>query len=269
MANEINTLENICRGKTVALVGPSGHLAAQSLGETIDSFDVVIRFNGLPTPEVWSDYGSRTDVLFLNMGTIFLPLFREEIRKSGLSPKQISLVYCPKDEFDTRSRDYAQPPESVFDNYEKLGWTIPFQKMQDDEVSILSKTLGGYPTLGAIGILKIASLECKQIFICGFSFYEGFNTYAPNVIKPNKTRVRAVAGHPLRQEVRALQKELVVHKDRIISDKVFERIIFEGKYRGPNLLIQFSQFVRGALLGATRKIIGILNRLNRYSDSGR
>ena len=243
-------LEGLCKGKSVALIGPSGHLSGTRLGAKIDSFEVVIRFNGLPKPKDWLDYGSRTDVLFLNMGTNYIEPFREELRFSGLEQEQISLIYCPKLEFDTRERNHQGASESVFDNYSLLGWNIAFQKMPDTEVNHLSKILGGYPTVGAMGILKVSSLGAKSIFVSGFSFYEGFNTYYQSATNPKGGRLRSVAGHPLRKEVRALQVELAGSRGLVSGDKVFSRIIFDRKYRGPNKILYFSQFMRGLLLGS-------------------
>lgn len=256
------TIESLCKGKSVALVGPSGHLYGKGLGTKIDSFDIVIRFNGLPRPEAWVDYGSRTDVLFLNMGTNYIRSFREELRFSGLDEHQISLIYCPKLKFETRERSHSGPSESVFDNYASLGWQIPFQKMEDIEVHKLSHILGGYPTVGAIGILKVASLGAKNIFICGFSFYEGFNTYYQSVKNKKGGRLRSVAGHPLRKEVRALQNALSGCEYLVSGDPVFNRIIFEKKYRGPNKFLSLSQFIQGVFTGALSKFGEYFNRPN-------
>jgi hypothetical protein len=49
-----------------ALVGNSDTMLGSGLGKEIHDNDVVIRINRVPDPEFWKDFGSRTDVLFIN-----------------------------------------------------------------------------------------------------------------------------------------------------------------------------------------------------------
>lgn len=58
-------------GKNVIIVGPAKTLIGGNLGKTIDSYDLVVRFNTvieyLPfTDELSSDVGARTDILYFN-----------------------------------------------------------------------------------------------------------------------------------------------------------------------------------------------------------
>jgi len=49
-----------------ALVGSSPMLRAKGHGRDIDSFDIVIRVNRVPTEEYYEDFGQRTDILYSN-----------------------------------------------------------------------------------------------------------------------------------------------------------------------------------------------------------
>jgi hypothetical protein len=49
-----------------ALVGASGLMKGSNAGEDIDDHTAVIRLNRMPTPEFHSDFGARTDVLYLS-----------------------------------------------------------------------------------------------------------------------------------------------------------------------------------------------------------
>merc|ERR1719245_1125261 len=49
-----------------ALIGAGGTLSGQGRGAEIDGHDTVIRTNRVSTPEFYTDFGQRTDVLFVN-----------------------------------------------------------------------------------------------------------------------------------------------------------------------------------------------------------
>lgn len=53
-------------GQSVVFVGNSGSLRAQKLGNWIDSFDIIVRFNEARTQGFEQDLGSRTDILVSN-----------------------------------------------------------------------------------------------------------------------------------------------------------------------------------------------------------
>jgi len=55
------------KNKTVALVGPASHLSGSSLGNYIDSFDIVARVGDQYFSQddpIRNDIGGRTDILF-------------------------------------------------------------------------------------------------------------------------------------------------------------------------------------------------------------
>lgn len=63
------TYADFIRGKSVCFVGACPNMVGRGLGESIDSFDVVVKTNGsiwLNAPEYKKDYGSRVDVLYTN-----------------------------------------------------------------------------------------------------------------------------------------------------------------------------------------------------------
>jgi len=49
-----------------ALIGASPMLQGRGHGRDIDSFDIVIRVNRVPTDEYYEDFGQRTDILYAN-----------------------------------------------------------------------------------------------------------------------------------------------------------------------------------------------------------
>lgn len=56
------------RGKRIIMVGPAPYLEGQKMGKEIDSYDIVVRINHgiLLSKNNPEDYGSRTDVLYVN-----------------------------------------------------------------------------------------------------------------------------------------------------------------------------------------------------------
>jgi len=65
---DIDYLEKIIKGKTVAFVGMSPNIKDKNLGEEIDSFDIVYRTNFYPLPtHLHKDYGSKCNILALQL----------------------------------------------------------------------------------------------------------------------------------------------------------------------------------------------------------
>mgnify|MGYP001585961688 CR=1 FL=1 len=60
------SLEKILSGKTVILVGPSPYLSGKENGKLIDQYDIICRMNEVFPVGQANDYGSRTDIAFLN-----------------------------------------------------------------------------------------------------------------------------------------------------------------------------------------------------------
>ena len=62
------TLEKAVNGKKVIVVGPATTLEGKRQGSNINKFDIVIRTNDgfLVTEDMWEDYGSKCDILYLN-----------------------------------------------------------------------------------------------------------------------------------------------------------------------------------------------------------
>jgi hypothetical protein len=68
MRNDTVNLKNLLQKKSIAVVGPAPTLVDKGYGNLIDSHEVVVRTNGsfLVPEDKRQDYGSRTDILYLN-----------------------------------------------------------------------------------------------------------------------------------------------------------------------------------------------------------
>ena len=76
---ELHFNETLVKNKKVAIVGPSPHLVNTGLGQYIDSHDLVIRINEILPSGYFQDYGSKTDIVFLNLGNDWLEITIEMI----------------------------------------------------------------------------------------------------------------------------------------------------------------------------------------------
>ena len=125
-------LDKFLNGKRVALVGPSPHLLNTNFGTLIDQYDVVARVNYFQTPnEVKKDYGSRTDLLFHNFATPWIPALGELIDKHSDDYDNVKFLACPVikgghgDNITTWSPDHVS---AVVKNAESINRNnVPFE----------------------------------------------------------------------------------------------------------------------------------------------
>jgi hypothetical protein len=63
----MKNFEDLVKNKNVVIVGPAHHLTGSNFGKIIDSYDVVVKINGLLYNKNPKDYGARIDVLTTNL----------------------------------------------------------------------------------------------------------------------------------------------------------------------------------------------------------
>ena len=116
-------LIKLFRDKKVAVVGPSPHLIDKSIGEKIDSYDIVCRINEVHPTGFEVDYGNRTDVVFHNCGTRFIEAFGDRLVEKAFISKYLKYVICPAvkatgaDNFILWPSDFESP---VVQNFNKI-----------------------------------------------------------------------------------------------------------------------------------------------------
>ena len=101
----MDDLKNLVKNKTVAIVGPSPHLVNTGLGEFIDSHDLVIRINEILPSGYFQDYGSKTDIVFLNLGNDWLEITIEMINKDIKALDDIKLFVNPRNSLDVSTKN--------------------------------------------------------------------------------------------------------------------------------------------------------------------
>jgi len=173
------TLEKLLTNKKVVIVGPSPHLVDTGLGAVIDEYDVVCRVNDvIPLPYLRPDYGSRSDILFHNMGTLWLPGLVEKINCGDTHQhwETLKLVVCPtikatgdQNDYLNWSNDYISDVVKNFESVNDCG--VPFYWVGVKDYKTLWSKVGVEPNCGILSIMLLLSYDIKELFVTGFSFY--------------------------------------------------------------------------------------------------
>lgn len=176
--------------KSCALVTTSGGLLGKGLGAEIDRHEWVIRANRLPTGKYCSDYGARTDVLFLNclmarMGTG--TLMGPPTPANCTLPHCYSLVHCStrKDGCNVgaivlRGIDcFEYNQEELLQVWAKSPFNVSVAPHTVEMAirSISKKWRKGVPTTGLMALM-VAFSRCKRISLYGFDDHESVDKHA-------------------------------------------------------------------------------------------
>jgi len=157
-----NYAKYLC-GKRVVIVGPAPSVDGSAQHDFIESFDVIVRVNeALPIPEsVRCDVGSRTDILYHCMlemrGRDFAALV------DGWGLKFLCSAF-------PNTRWYVRDNLSFL----HLGVRCPYRILPLLLWKRLFKALGcTTPNTGTTAICDLLSHDIKELYITGFTFYQG------------------------------------------------------------------------------------------------
>ena len=171
--------EDLVTNKRVAIIAPSPHLVGMGIGAIIDEYDVVCRVNDIiPLPYLRADYGSRSDILFHNMGTRWLPGLIEKIGSGDTEEywKKLKLVVCPSIKALGSDTNFLTWPDNyvsdVVHNFELVNnCNLPFYWVGVKDYKTLWSKVGVEPNCGILSIMLLLSYDIKELFVTGFSFY--------------------------------------------------------------------------------------------------
>jgi len=152
-------LENLVKGKRIAYVCPSPHLAGKKMGEMIDSYDLVVRVNqgfGM-TKDLWDDYGKRTDILMncMNINKI------NALEKNLDFARSLKYIICPMVSMWDVGR--------VNNFLEEIG--TPWHNVCDGYLFKVFREVGTICNTGLMGIITLLNYEVEEIFVTGMSFF--------------------------------------------------------------------------------------------------
>ena len=163
------SLNDLVKGKTIAIIGPAPNLVGTGKGEFIDSHDLVFRLGDSPVGfkdryDRSIDYGKRTDVLVHSFNEHDRPVLDQD-RKWLQSLKYIlsPMVWSVDGE-----------------NVQKFlnGLNVPWHHVPDRFVKPgLYDLYNSLPNTGFIGILTMLNYDIKSMYISGMTFYNMAKDY--------------------------------------------------------------------------------------------
>jgi hypothetical protein len=160
-------IQNLVENKRVCVVGPANYLNSLNIGDEINNYDIVVRFNKgynlIKRPDI---FGSRTDILYhcicqnVDNGG---PITEEMV-------KQFHIVFS----FPVLTRN----EKSTFSNgttnlYNKLPKFISKINIVDKENYLKwENDIGCRPNTGIIAIIDILNMKPKELYITGFTLFK-------------------------------------------------------------------------------------------------
>ena len=152
------------KGKKVAYVCPSPHLKGLSMGDFIDSHDLVIRVNqSFSIPEShWKDYGKRTDCL---MGCLNIHQ-RNDLVKNIQFFKSLKFITCPMVNGST---------VNAVNNFIEYS-NIPYYNVDENYLLTICQQVGTIANTGLMGLITLLNYDIESVYLTGMSFYN-MNSY--------------------------------------------------------------------------------------------
>lgn len=187
----MSVLCDFVANKRVVIVGPSTGLKDSNDGELIDSFDVVCRPNHFWTnDELKNDYGSRTDILFHNFGTDWIPGLKDNIENHKEDFDALKMLVCPliygtrikEDNYMSWAEDHIG---DVVHNAESINTNdIPFEWIGVKKYQEIYNMIGCQPYTGTLSVLMLLECPVAELYVTGFDFYQTDKAYADGFYNP-------------------------------------------------------------------------------------
>ena len=216
--------KELFKDKTVAVVGPSPHLYGLELGDKIDSYDIVCRLNEVRPVGLEKDYGSKADVLFWHLNNCdlepeFMPLYNEDPEAF----KKAKMLVYPRQHGDVNRRGCGNSTPK--DNAAKFP-EIPFYQVDTNKVVQWERRYNAHLTVGTLSLMMILECEFKDLFVCGFSFYQNDG---PNWHKAHPTHSdKRGAGHIIQHDIACLRDNMR-GRENISGDYFFKEVILDQR----------------------------------------
>ena len=222
---------NFIEGKNVAIVGPANYLLDLSIGDYIDSFDIVLRINrGLELIPAYSQkLGTRTDILYHcllespdNGGPIDINFYKKNNLK----------WFCtmPKTGYDGKVYPYRFPKNTKYLSLLKVLYNFNFHKVGSDILKEIQKEIKCKPNTGLISIIDILSFKPKKLFITGFSFYldsfiEGYKAGCSRSEEIFSEQCFLSVRHNQFNQWNYLKRVYKENKNIILTDNILDKIL--------------------------------------------
>jgi hypothetical protein len=194
---------------------------------------VVIRLNEIFPEALENDYGSRTDITFLNLASNALKGFRVMGQTTPEKLKQIKLMVCPRYSLHVvpfHENNFSHD-QNIFKNFDALGFDNDFYHIGDEKNQQFEQEVGCHPNVGTLAIMTVLEYSLSQLYICGMSFYQTSRRYNLSAerayITANKNippaHLTLPGGHNTTHQVGFLRNKLKRYD--IDGDDYFKKII--------------------------------------------
>lgn len=173
-------------GRSVIVVGPAKTLIGSNLGRTIDSYDLVVRFNTvieyLPFPgELSADIGTRTDIIYFNNEVMIDDIIGQRRIKHERFiniARQLQMKYliCTNNGFSFDERlsmaTNCQDEEARFRQFlVENNLCIGFRMLYQLPALVRSWLRGHVGRTGFMAIADLLSYDISRLHISGMTFY--------------------------------------------------------------------------------------------------
>ena len=225
----MDKLKNNLKHKSVAIIGPAPSLEKKKLGKFIDSHDIVIRINEFISEENSIDYGSRTDILFLNLNNHSVEINKKMFYEKKISANNIRLIVCPRNSLHVspfHEKNFKKE-ENIFKNFKLIGTNTELFHIGNNKNKYLEDLIGCHPTVGTLALALLNEIETKNIFVAGFSWYKtkfSYNKTLFNFLEPFGFDNKNKLGHKNDIEIKFL-RTLFSNNKNISGDAYFNTII--------------------------------------------
>ena len=207
----------LIKNKSVVFVGASPNLLGLDQGKFIDSFDVVVRTNDLPTilKNYEKDYGTKTDIVYFN--------YQYHEKNKPLDAKfykDIGVKYlCFKRIASSLVEEYSK-----FVNCRRTPLGLGFLR------SIVKN-----PLAGVIILRDLLSFKPKNIYVTGIDFFLKEKSYLlgyTTSLYPNSENIKSAKGHDRKtntEYIYNLWKENKIEMPDFIKEIMLEIVNGNGK----------------------------------------
>ncbi len=236
-------LLELVKGKNICLVGPAPYLVERARGKEFDNYDLIARPNEIiPLPNLRKDYGNRTDLLFCNFGTPWMPGIERKIALNDNNGhfKNIKMVIGSAIKSDHSEGNFLEWSDDYVSNVPRNFQSInehnlPFYWIGVRDYKNLHNIIGVEFNTGIAAIAILLHYPIAKLNLAGFTFYHGGNSYkelyCEGHMDSQDTDGRSFgisAGHGQIAHMRQLHFFKILYekfKDKIIIDDTMRQII--------------------------------------------